>query len=307
MDYNEYLNPYEKSQFDLDNYLCGFKNDPKYRKALQDSSDYLTVALSTPSIENEISHYLASRYNISASQYDKAIDSRDNQTHVGGSTLHHNLDDNHTWLGAIKALQEKFPDDSEAQNIYHALVHFSKDCTTPSGINPFLNPSEFIDAKQSLVEHFHFTPSLANDLLNINVAELCAASVAAISLILSFDKLKADKLGQQVARLSIASYFAGNPAMFLITAVCIGRIFYLLWTESPVEELAKGTLQGALQVAAVLKISAFIHPSMFVGIVVTAVAYFGVNWLYNQASSFINEDINVILSKQFPMYRSYKL
>ena len=53
-----------------------------------------------PRFENKLSKLLADKFNHNKDIYDKAIDAEYIETHIGGPTLHHNLDGSHTWEGA---------------------------------------------------------------------------------------------------------------------------------------------------------------------------------------------------------------
>lgn len=219
------------SQFDI-------RADPKYKKLVEKSSNYLTLALSTPGFEADISQFV-------------------------------------------------------------------KDFTTPSGINPFLTPTEFLQYKEFLTESFHIPSSVANDLLNFNAVELCGATIATIALLLDFDKNRMDKLGQYTGRLLLSSYLAGNPALLLLTAVCLGQICCGLWKDESAVEILNGAVQGGLYTGTFFFVAAHFTGPIFIGIAVSAVACFGINWLYQQISSNLRNDLDAIFESQFSSYPSY--
>lgn len=293
----EYKNGFDK--------LFDIKSDPKYKSLVESSFNYLTIALSTPGFESELSRHLAERYNLNTNVYDKAIDAVYNQTHIGGPMLHHNLDGNHTWVGAIQALQESFPNDSDFQNAYHTLVHLAKDMTTPSGINPFLTQSDFLQYKEFFVSDFNIPKSVVNDLLNINAIELCGAVTATIALLYDFNEIQMDRLGQYTGRLSLSSYLAGNPALILVTAICLGRICYGLWKGESMKELLSGVIQGALSAGSFFCVAACFPSSIFVGLIVAVTACFGINWFYKRFTKSLKNSLDKILESQFSNYRSY--
>lgn len=278
---------------------------PAYRRLFESASNYLTLALSTPEFEGDLSGFLASRFNENKTKYDSIIDEYYNQTHIGGSSLHHNLDGSHTWDGAVNALQEAFPEESAVGSAYHAFVHLLRDVTTPSGINPFLSPSEFDQQKEILVESFHIPKSVANDLLNINATELCATAVATVGILLNFDEREMNRYGQYVSRLSLSSYIAGNPALLLLTTVLLGRICFQLWKGDSAAGLIDGGLQGGLSAATFFYAASLFSGQIFIGLVVGAAACFAVNWSYQLASSALRNDLDSMLEAQFSSYRSY--
>ena len=284
--------------------LLDIKNEPKYRTLKEDSYKYLTLALSTPGFENTLSTFLAEKFNRNIDKYDKTIDGKYIETHIGGAALHHNLDGSHTWAGAIQALKEKYPEDSDFENTLQAFEHLARDFTTPSGINPFLSAQEFIQAKDFLKEAFHIPSSNVNDLLNLNLTELCGASVATIGLILDLDDLQIQKVGQYVSRLSFSSYFAGNPAMLLVTTFCLGQACFMLWQGRPILELFDGILEGAISAGTFFYITS-LTPYVFIGFAIGVVACFSANWLYKRLRNSIKDDLDEIFESQFKGYRSY--
>ena len=284
--------------------LLDIENEPKYRTLKEDSYKYLTLALSTPGFENTLSTFLAEKFNHNIDKYDETIDDKYIETHIGGAALHHNLDGSHTWAGAIQALKEKYPDDSDFEHTLQAFEHLARDFTTPSGINPFLSPQEFIQAKDFLKETFHIPSSNVNDLLNLNLTELCGASVATIGLILDFDDLQIQKVGQYVSRLSFQSYFAGNPAMLLVSILCLGQACFMLWQGRPILEFFDGILEGTISAGTFLYIN-LLYPHVFIGFAIGIVACFSANWLYKQMRSSIKDDLDKIFESQFKGYRSY--
>jgi hypothetical protein len=281
------------------------KHDPRYQRLTEQSLNYLSLAISTPQFEKEISHYLSEKFNHNTNAYDRAIDLVYNRTHVGGPTLHHNLDANHTWHGAIDALRDEFPDEHEFQHVLHASDHLLRDLTTPSGINPFLDPTDFQLAKDFLQETFHMQKSVVNDLLNINAAELLGATAATISLALGFGQRSTDQLGEYFSRLGFSSYMAGNPALLMLTGVCLAKVCYDLWNGESVIDALDGMIAGGLSATTFWCVAAQFSGPLFVGIIAGAVACFAVNWCYKKVSSAIRHDLDQVLQSQFAGYRSY--
>jgi hypothetical protein len=224
--------------------------------------------------------------------------------HIGGPTLHHNLDGSHTWEGAIQALKEKYPEESDFELSLQALEHLARDFTTPSEINPFLSPQDFLQARDFLKNAFNISSSEAKDLLNLNFTELCGASVATIGLILDFNDLQMQKLGQYISRLSFSSYFAGNPAMLLVTSLCLGQACCLLWQGQSFSGLFDGIIEGTISAGTFFYLSS-LTPYVFVGLAVGAAACFCTNWVYKRVRNSIKDDLDEIFGSQFKGYRSY--
>jgi len=300
--FDEYLS--KQSDFGSTDWL-DIKNEDKYRLLKKDLSKYLTLAISTRGFEGKLSYFLAQKFNHNKSIYDKVIDAPYNETNIGGSILHRNLDGSHTWTGAIKELKEAFPEESEFNLAYHALIHLGNDFTTSAGINPFLSPQEFEQAKQFLTDSFHIPKSYTNDLLNLNLTELCGTAVATIGLILDFNDLQTQKLGQYVSRLSLSSYIAGNPAMLLLTSLCLGQACYMLWQGHSVLDFVDGIFEGGVNAGTFFYVSSLFTPEIFIGLTIGVAACFCVNWVYKEVKHSIKDDLDEIFESQFKGYRSY--
>jgi hypothetical protein len=285
--------------------MIDIRSDQRYRSLCEGALNYVTLALSTPGFEREISRHLAEKFNHNSTVYDRAIDSVYNQTHIGGPMLHHNLDGSHTWAGAIQTLRDNFPDESDFQHSLHATDHLMRDLTTPSGINPFLDPSDFRLAKDVLHESFRIPTSTVNDLLNINAAELLGASVATIALLLDFNTKQTDRLAGYFGRLGFSSYIAGNPALLLVTAICLGRVCYDLWKGESVGEAIEGMIGGGVSAVSFWFVAAQFSGPLFVGLAAGAVACYAVNWCYKKVGGLVRYDFDEVLSSQFSGYRSY--
>jgi hypothetical protein len=287
-----------RSRFDI-------RSDPRYQQLTENSLNYLSLALSTPKFERDISHHLADNFNHNNNVYDSAIDSVYNQTHIGGPLLHHNLDGNHTWHGAIDALRNAFPDEHEFQHVLHTTDHLLRDLTTPSGINPFLDPTDFKIYKEFFQDTFHIPKSAVNDLLNINAAELLGASAATIALLLGFSQKQTAQLGEYFGRLGFSSYIAGNPALLLLTAVCLGKVCYDLWQGESAVDAIDGMLAGGLSAVTFWFVAAQFSGPLFVGLAAGAVTCYVVNSCYKKVSSVVRCDLDEIFQSQFAGYRSY--
>lgn len=266
--------------------------------------DYTTLTLSSPGIESQLSRYLAAKFNHNTTAYDTAIDAVYNTTRIGGSQLHHNLDGSHSWVGAINALRQQFPDDSQLQLSYRALVHLAKDATTPSGINPFLEPAQFVHAKEYLQTDVGLSAKTANDVLNINAVEICAATAGAIAVILELRHDQVDRLAELTGRLALSGFIASNALLLLLTSACLGRICYALWNGDSIRETCKGALLGVVSAGTFLSVSALCSPAVLVGAVAGLAAMLAVREGLRGALASLEADIDEMLHAQFARYRS---
>jgi hypothetical protein len=275
-----------------------------YKQLSRHSIAYLSLGISTPGFEKEISHFLAHKFNHNTDLYDKVIDAVYNRTHIGGPSLHHNLDGSHTLEGAMKALGDAFPDDSSANLGYNAVRHLFNDLTTPSGINPFLRPETFLWQKGILVDGLGISKSLANDLLNINGAEIIGASVAALSILMGLDNNLTNRLAENVSRLGTIGFISGNPALLLIAVVCLAIALYKLWQGESVAGVLKGAVRGGLSVATFLAVAQIVGGPIFITLIAGIVACLAVGWLYDKVFASLEDYLTSCLESQFAMYRT---
>jgi len=277
----------------------------KYESLIREGSEYLSMALASPGVEAMISSSLSRQFNVNSTVYDGAIDAIYNETRVGGSVLHHNVDGSHTWTGALEALREAFPNDPEHVRAYHATLHLARDLTTPSGINPLVNPESFVSAKHFLTESIGLSAHAANDLLNLNAAEVCGAGVAAVALALGMRRPELSSLGRLGGRLLLAGYIAGNPALLLVSTVCLGRACYGLWRGDSLADLVGGLAVGGVTAAGFFATAAIVSGPVFVGVIAGAAAAAAVNHAAKAVASALRDDIEQVLGRQFTLYRGY--
>lgn len=302
---NEYLDTLSTSYIDKGIYSVDVEDNVYYKRLASDACDYLTMALSTPILESNLSNHLAANFNKNSHYWDKAIDRKYLETHIGGSQLHHNLDGSHTFPGALEALRREFPEDSEFQNMLHAFDHLSRDLTTPSGINPFLAPDQFNAAKDYLHQTFDIPNSHINDLLNLNATELFGAVICTAGILLEFKEINLNKLSQFASRFSLTGYVAGNPLMIVIVTLALARVCHCLWNGEKIIDLVEGSTRGALTAGAFLLTAAKFAASIYMGVAVAAVVSVSLTYLHRRIFSFIREDFDTLLHNQFPNYQSY--
>ncbi len=296
---NEYLSYLNSDHYSFGKYYID-GND-----VADKSSNALILLLSEDKLENQLSTILAEKFNINSDAYDKAIDSYYNTTNIGGPTLHHNLDGAHTFEGALKILREKFPDDSDFKLITEIVEHFSRDLTTPSGINPFLSPNNFNVSKDYLMNNLEMSASSVNDLLNINAVELGAVVIATLSIIYNFNDQEIDKIGEYFSRISLISIIAGNPAMLFLSFILMGQSFIALFKGKEFMEFLDGGVNGILSTATFYYATATLPGPIFPILLIALASSFGASWLYKRTKKLFKDDLDDIFLGMFPAYKSY--
>jgi hypothetical protein len=285
---------------DRNKYYSALRADNKYFSALStDGMELLATTLNTPGIEATVSRDLASQFNLNTSIYDKAIDHSYVATHIGGSGLHHNLDGSHTFWGAMESLRGDFPGESDFQLRLHALEHLARDFTTPSGINPLLSPPDFLEVK-GLLEEFGVSPSLANDLLNFNAAELAGSLVGAGALLFQLRSRDQSIVSAQATRLATTQFFAGNVLGLIVATAILLRL--ALEEDSNKTDVTIGAFTGAGQIllAAALLPNIPLSVSLIIGTTACMTGRMLLGGSYDIAG-----EMEKVLTAQFPRYKSY--
>jgi len=271
------------------------------RKINSDVFSYPALISAHPKIETEISRFLAEKFNHNSSPFDSLIDQNYNLTKIGGSALHHNLDGSHTWDGALQTLREAFPDESNFLLSINAFDHLLRDFTTPSGINPFLSPKNFVQNKSFLMENFDINPSLANDLLNMNAAEVLTSTLGILSLVLANHEEDYRQISKIGSRLATTSFFAGNPVLL---GICLLYFSKTLPNADP-QDLLAGATEGTLSAGVFLyTASAFPFP-LFVSLGLGIIASIAVDWVLKKIIFSDSQAFEEQLQTIFKHHRSY--
>lgn len=272
----------------------------KYHKVLSRSpGEILAVALSTPEVEGIISKQLAARYNKNFDKFDATMDQVYNQTKIGGSALHHNLDGSHTFSGAFDVLKRAYPGETDFHLRLQSVEHLARDFTTPSGINPFLSPTSFTQAKLFLQDQIGLSKSLTNDLINLNAAEMAAGLFGPGLLLFQgdlYDEKSAHVAARQLGRLSVTYFFAGNPIGLMCACAVFIQGILSDHADSNIKAYAAGI--GELVLAATLFPSLPLAVSFIIGTAASA-------WWHTFINVDLAAELDQVFRVQFPAYRSY--
>jgi hypothetical protein len=274
-------------------------NNGFYQSLTRKGSHLLSIALNTPEIEHKMSVSLANRLNINSSREDLAVDFNYNMTRTGGSGLHHNLDGSHTFAGAMQAIRTHCPDTAESEVWIRALEHLGRDFTTPSGINPFLDPTDFRTVKAYLGD-LGLGSQLSNDFLNLNAAELGLSMIAGASVIFGIPRHNTQLIARQVGRLATTFFFSGNLLGILVATglfirMIVGEHEY---DQYAITDMAKGA--GQILLVSALLPSLPLSVSIILGSSICAAVHYTFTGQFQIAL-----EMERVFRTQFPSYRSY--
>lgn len=179
---------------------------------------------------SELSKWMADNFNHNFDAYDSAIDAVYNQTHIGGSSLHHLLDGQHSFLGAIRAVHDVKPDDSFVQEISQATEHLLRDTASVSGINPFFSLSaEQFDSLAGLCAPLGVSRPFLADALTINGPELLGGLLGLTGCIIAARVPDPGALSTLSGAYIVSAAASANP--FLIPIAAAGLAYSLYNTE----------------------------------------------------------------------------
>ncbi|MEW6557477.1 MAG: hypothetical protein AB1349_09000 [Elusimicrobiota bacterium] len=288
---------YEKL-LDTDNeYWQLVKQENEYEKLFGKSKDVLSLMLSEPDFEKDLSRFLAAHFNKNFDIYDRAIDSAYLKTHIGGSQLHHNLDGNHTIWGAIKAAREASSDDSDFVVTLNAIEHFIRDTGTPSEINPVLSPVMFQSTKDYLL-NLGLEKRFINDLLNINTPEIASFAIISIGLLQNWNRIETKKLGEYTGKFLVLAGYAGNPLLGMLVPILISKGML----KDPIKYLS-GTLKGSISFVPFFALSQFVPGPVPIGLLVGTIGHLAISKIYDNL--FSSEKLEDFFREYFPTYKSY--
>lgn len=169
--------------------------------------------------QHSLAQWLAGQYNHNFDEYDKAIDSVYNQTHIGGSAYHHLLDGQHSFLGAFNAVGGVHTDDSFVREISQASEHLLRDTMSVGGINPFFSLStEQFDHLTNLAAHIGISKPFLADALTINGPELMGGTIALVASLILGKNADPSKLSTLSGAYLTSAFVSANPLLLPIAA-----------------------------------------------------------------------------------------
>ncbi|MCF6159591.1 MAG: hypothetical protein E3K32_13710 [wastewater metagenome] len=210
-----------------------------------------------------LAQWLADKFNHNFDEYDSAIDSVYNQTHVGGSAYHHLLDGQHSIWGAFKSVQDVSINDSWAAEIGQTTEHLIRDMTSVSGVNPFfsLSPAQF-DILGSIVSNVGISKEFFADALTINGPELLGGSVALISSIMIGKKVEPERLSFFAGGCLISSLISANTMFMPIAA---SSMIYAVYKCNDRKQLLTQAGKGSLVSGSALLCSSLVGEPVWLG------------------------------------------
>jgi len=210
-----------------------------------------------------LSGLLANEFNHNFDAYDKAIDSIYNETHIGGSGLHHLLDGQHTIWGAFEAVRDVKTDDSFVTELLQACEHLLRDAASKSGINPLFSlTQEQFNHLGNMVGELGISKTFLADALTFNGSELLGGLGGLAASLLLGNQPDPSRLSRLSGGLLISSLVTANPILFPIAAG--GMVFSAIRSGNPVAAM-KQCGKGALVSGSALLVSSLVGGPVWIG------------------------------------------
>lgn len=222
-------------------------------------------AAATP-LGDPLSGLLANEFNHNFDAYDKAIDSVYNQTHIGGSGLHHLLDGQHTIWGAFEAVRDVRTDDSFVTEMLQAGEHLLRDMASKSGINPFFSLSqEHFNQLAEMASQLGISKTFLADALTFNATELLGGLAGLSAALLLGNKPDPSRLSRLSGGLLISSLVTANPVLFPVAAG--GMVYSAVKSGNPLQAIRQSG-KGALVSGSALLVSSLVGGPVWIGCLV---------------------------------------
>ncbi|MFD2446602.1 hypothetical protein ACFSO7_21925 [Bacillus sp. CGMCC 1.16607] len=225
---------------------------------------------------HSLAQWMASTFNHNFDDYDRAIDSIYNTTHVGGSSYHHLLDGQHTILSSFNAVKDVKADDSFVTEFLQAGEHLLRDTASVSGINPFfsLTPEQF-DKLAEVAKAFGVSKPFLGDALTINAPELIGGVIALLSTFLLGKKGDPSLISKLSGAYVVSSIASANP--FLLPIAASSLVYSINKSENKKEAFIKAG-KGALVSGGSLMIGSLVGGPVWIGCIASIAAAIAINY-----------------------------
>jgi hypothetical protein len=234
-----------------------------------EASLFANLLLSTKEVASPIAGWFAETFNRSTDIYDKAIDALYNATHVGGSKLHHIVDGQHSFLGALRAVENVSQTDSKLKEIAEATEHLLRDLCSKSGINPFvqIKDEHYKVFSNWFSDTFHVSKDWIADALTVNSGEVLGACFAVVPIILGWKRSDAERFTEIAGNLGVPAAVSANPLLGILVFVTLARAYTTAKSKEEKTKAKMGLLKGSSASLVFVGTSSIVGGPVWIGIV----------------------------------------
>lgn len=223
-----------------------------------------------------LAKWMAENFNHNFDNYDRAVDSIYNSTHVGGSNYHHILDGQHSVWGAFEAVQDVKVDDSFVTEFLQAGEHLLRDVASISGINPLFSFTlEQWEQLAGVAQQMGISKPFLADALTVNAPELLGGTIGLLSAIMVGKRHDPSCVSRLSGAYLLSSIASGNPVLFPIAAGSL--VYSLVKSEDKKEALIQGG-KGAIVSGGALLVGSLVGGPVWFGCIASLTAAISLNY-----------------------------
>lgn len=234
-----------------------------------------------------LSNWMADKFNHNFDEYDSAVDSIYNSTHVGGSQYHHLIDGQHSILGAFEAIKGVHTDDSFLKEMLESGEHLLRDTASVSGINPFfgLTPQQF-ESLSETVKHIGISKPFLADALTINGPELLGGTIAIAATLMMGNKPDPSRLSILSGAYITSALSSANP---LLLPVAAGGLVYSIYKSDSKRATTINAGKGALVSGSALLVGGLVGGPVWLGCLTSMCTALSIRFLINNPEKAFNK------------------
>ncbi len=218
-----------------------------------------------------------------ATRYDKALDQFYIDTGKYGAD-HRLFDGSHDLVGAWKTIAEAFPDEGWLQRAEGYVSALWKDMATPKGIPVVTWDKQAFDAVADFLNQtLGISRDWVKDMATFTAAEFAGAILAALALVLSWNRAELRRFSEIVAGLGLSALVAANPLLFMATIVGLAKCFHEARHGAGLKRVLSGGGRGMVGTTALLGASRLMPAPAWVTLMLGVVSYLVATKLYDKA------------------------
>ena len=229
-----------------------------------------------------------------ATRYDRALDQFYIDTGKYGAD-HRLFDGSHDLVGAWKTIAEAFPDEGWLQRADGYVSAIWKDMVTPRGIPVVTWDKEAFDAvARFLNETLGVSRNWVKDMADFTATEFVGSVLAALALVLSWNKAELRRFSEIVASLGLSALVSANPLLVMVTIVGLAKSFHEARHGAGFKRVLSGGGRGIVGTTALLGASRLMPAPAWVTLMMGVVSYLVATRLYDKAEPKAEETARIV-------------
>ena len=229
-----------------------------------------------------------------ATRYDRALD----QFYIDTGTYgpdHRLFDGSHDLVGAWKTIAEAFPDEGWLQRAEGYVSALWKDMATPRGIPVITWDKQTFDAVAGFLnETLGISRDWVKDMATFTATEFVGAILAALALVLSWNKAELRRFSEIVASLGLSALVGANPILVMVTIIGLAKSFHEARHGAGFKRVLSGGGRGMVGTTALLGASRLMPAPAWVTLMMGVVSYLVATKLYDRAEPKAEEVARIV-------------